>query len=353
MLTVTLYTRKECHLCEQAKADLELLQEKYPHRLVEIDIDQDPLLQKNYLAEIPVIEVGPYVLKAPFDKQKLMMTLGAAGDRRGQLDKLGREDHIERVRRGQTISGSDRVMAWVSRHYLAMVNLFMLLYFGLPILAPVFMKVGATLPANVIYTIYKPLCHQFGFRSFFLFGEQPYYPLKEAGMTGIETFDQITGFVDLHNPVAYSRLQARNFIGNATVGYKMAFCERDLGIYAAMFLFGVLYALTGRRLKPLHWMLWILIGLAPIGLDGFSQLFSQMDWSWLASVLPYRESTPFLRLLTGGLFGFTTAWFAYPYMEESMAETRQFFIKKFESIRQNQLAPRETSPQGTPPSAAA
>ena len=352
MLTVTLYTRKECRLCEQAKADLESIQENYPHRLVEIDIDSDPLLQKNYLAEIPVIEVGPYVLKAPFDKQKLMMTLGAAGDRRGQLDKLGREDHLERVRRGQRISGSDRMMDWVSRHYLALINLFMLLYFGLPFLAPVFMKIGATLPATVIYTIYKPLCHQFGFRSFFLFGEQPYYPLKEAGLTGIKTFDQITGFIDLRNPVAYSRLQARDFIGNASVGYKMAFCERDLGIYAAMFLFGIVYAATGRRLKPLHWMLWILIGMAPIGLDGFSQLFNQMDWSWLASILPYRESTPFLRVLTGGLFGFTTAWFAYPYMEESMAETRQFFIKKFESIRQSQLS-APSSAQGTPPGTAA
>ena len=74
MLTVTLYTRKDCHLCDQAKTDLESLQSQYPHRLVEIDIDQDLTLQKAYLAEIPVIEVGPYVLKAPFDKQKLMMT---------------------------------------------------------------------------------------------------------------------------------------------------------------------------------------------------------------------------------------------------------------------------------------
>ncbi|HLO30585.1 MAG TPA: DUF2085 domain-containing protein [Anaerolineales bacterium] len=337
MLTVTLYTRKECHLCEQAKADLQSLQETYPHRLVEIDIDRDPLLQKKFLAEIPVIEVGPYILKAPLDKQKLMMTLGAAGDRRGQLDKLGSEDHHERVRRGQTISGSDRLMNWISRHYLAFINLFMLLYFGLPILAPVLMKAGATLPANVIYTIYKPLCHQFGFRSFFLFGEQPYYPLQEAGLSGVKTFEQITGFVDLRNPIAYSRLQARQFTGNETVGYKMALCERDMGIYGAMLLFGVVYALTGRRIKPLHWMLWILIGLVPIGLDGFSQLFSQMEWSWLVSILPYRESTPFLRVLTGGLFGLTTAWFAYPYMEESMAETRQFFIKKFESVRQNNL----------------
>ena len=338
MLTVTLYTRKDCRPCEQAKADLESIQEKYPHRLVEIDIDSDSTLQKKYLSEIPVVEVGPYILKAPFDKQKLMMTLGAAGDRRGQLDQLGREDHLERVRRGQEITRTDRMMDWFSRHYLAVVNVFMLLYFGLPILAPTLMKAGATLPANVIYTIYKPLCHQFGFRSFFLFGEQPYYPLAEAGISGVKTFEQVTGFQDLEDPVAYSRFQARQFTGNETVGYKMALCERDMAIYGAIVLFGILYAATGRRIKPLHWIVWVLIGMGPIGLDGFSQLFSQMNWQWLASIGPYRESTPFLRVLTGGLFGFTTAWFAYPYMEESMAETRQFFIKKFASIRQNNLS---------------
>ncbi len=338
MLTVTLYTRKDCHLCEQAKADLESLQSQYPHRLVEIDIDSDPVLQKKYLTEIPVVEVGPYTLKAPFDKQKLTMTLGAAGDRRGQLDKLGREDYHDRVRRGQTITRSDRVMAWVSRHYLAVINLFILLYVGLPVLAPVLMKAGATLPANIIYTMYKPLCHQFGFRSFFLFGEQAYYPLKEAGIPGVKTFDQVTGFTDLSSPVAYSRFQARQFTGNETVGYKMALCERDMAIYGALLLFGVIYGLTGRRIPQLHWLLWILIGIGPIGLDGFSQLFSQMNWAWLAHILPYRESTPLLRVLTGALFGLMTAWFAFPEMEKSFVESRQFFIKKFESIRQNNLS---------------
>lgn len=333
MLTVTLYTRKDCHLCEQAKADLESLQSKVPHRLVEIDIDRDPALLKKYLAEIPVIEVGPYVLKAPFDRQKLMMTLGAAGDRRGQLDKLGRQDHHDRVRRGQSVSGSDRAMFWISRHYLAVVNVFMFLYFGLAVFAPVLMKAGAALPANVLYTIYKPLCHQFGFRSFFLFGDQAVYPLEEAGLSNLLTFEEITGFEDLHNPVAPARLQARQFVGNETVGYKMALCERDIAIYSGIFLFGLVYALTNRRLKPLHWMAWVLIGMGPIGLDGFSQLFSQLEWSALESILPYRESTPFLRVLTGGLFGVATAWFAYPYMEESMSETRQFFIKKFAAIR--------------------
>jgi uncharacterized membrane protein len=290
------------------------------------------LLQKAYLLEIPVVEVGPYVLKAPFDKQKIAMTLGAARDRRGQLDKLGREDHHDRIRRGQTISGGDRFMYWMSRHYLAVLNAFMFLYFGLALLAPVLMKIGATAPANVLYGIYKPLCHQFGFRSFFLFGEQTYYPLEEAGIANVRTFDEVTGFKDLHNPGAYSRLQARQFTGNPTVGYKMALCERDMAIYSAIFLFGIIYALTGRRIKPLHWMAWVILGMGPIGLDGFSQLFSQMDWSFLASILPYRESTPFLRLFTGALFGLTTAWFAYPYMEQSFNETRQFFIKKFAAL---------------------
>jgi hypothetical protein len=38
--------------------------------------------------------------------------------------------------------------------------------------------------------------------------------------------------------------------------------------------------------------------------------------------------------LTGALFGFATAWFAYPSIEDSMSETRQFFIKKIATISQ-------------------
>jgi len=335
MLTITLYTRRDHPASLDAKNNLESLKEKFPHRLVEVDVDADPAIQRAYGDDVPVVEVGPYRLKSPFDKQKLMMTIGAATDRRGQLDRLGRDDHFDRVRRGQIISGADRAMHWVSRHYLALLNLVMLLYFGLPMLAPALMNAGLTGPAAIIYTIYKPLCHQFGFRSFFLFGEQAYYPLAEAGIPNVRTFEEASGITDIHDPTNYSRLQARNFIGNETMGYKMALCERDTAIYSSIFIFGLIYAATGRRLKPLHWMAWLLIGIAPIGLDGFSQLFSQMEWSWLQTLIPYRESTPLLRVLTGALFGFSTAWFAYPYMEDSMAESRQFFVKKFASISQN------------------
>lgn len=329
LLTVTLYTRKDCHLCEQAKTDLAALQEKYPHRLVEVDIDRDPSLQAKYLLEIPVVEVGPYHLQAPFTRQDLQMTLGAAVDRRSQLQRLDEQGYEASLRRGHTITLADRLSFWFSRHYLALLNLVMALYVGLPFLAPVFMKTGLEIPARVIYTVYSPLCHQFGFRSFYLFGEQPYYPLREAGVKNLKTFEEVTGITDLHNPNSISRLQARQFIGNETVGYKVALCERDVAIYVGIVVFGLFFALIRRRLPPLHWALWIGMGLLPIGLDGFSQLLSQFNLPWVSLLLPYRESTPFLRVLTGFLFGFATAWFAYPTLEETMRETRQFFVKKF------------------------
>jgi uncharacterized membrane protein len=326
--------REDCHLCEQAKADLQSLQERYPHRLVEVDIDSDPALQRAYLVEIPVVEVGPYRLKAPFDRQKLTMTLGAASDRREQLQEIGGEAYAARVKRGQQISGADRVISWFSQHYLAVLNLIMLVYVGLPFLAPVLMESGVTPPARALYTLYSPLCHQFGFRSFYLFGEQAYYPLKEAGLDVVD-FETATGISGLSDPNNSSRLAARRYVGDETVGYKVALCERDVAIYAAILFFGLLFGLTGRRFPQLHWSLWILLGLGPIGLDGFSQLFSQFNWQPLAAVLPYRESTPFLRVLTGFLFGFLTAWFAYPNIEESMQETRQFFVKKFAQVKAN------------------
>jgi uncharacterized membrane protein len=329
MITVTLYTRKDCNLCDEVKEHLASLTAEYPHRLAEVDIDSDPAALKRYFDKIPVVEVGPYTLYAPITKGQLQVTLGAASDRSGQLHKVGGAEYEAALRRSQEVTASDRVSFWLSRHYLTVVVLFLAIYVGLPYLAPVLMKQGLVTPAKAIYTIYSPLCHQFGFRSFFLYGEQNYYPLPEAGMDNVKTFDQVTGLTNLENPTSPSRLAAREFTGNEEVGYKVALCERDVAIYFGLILFAIVFALTGRRIPALHWTLWLVIAIGPIGLDGFSQLLSQFNFLWVASLLPYRESTPFLRVLTGGLFGFGTAWFAIPYMEETMAETRQYFIKKF------------------------
>ena len=329
MLNVTLYMREPCELCDQVKKDLKVLETRFPHHLAEVNIDSDPTLKEKYGDQIPIVEVGPYKLKAPITPQALEMTLGAAKDRRGQLEQFGGDKYQERVRKGETITRSDRIYFWIAEHYLAIINLLVFIYVGLPYLAPILMKIGADVPAKVIYTIYSPLCNQFAFRSFFLFGEQPYYPLKEAGVVGVRTLDQVTGYQNLADPFNISRLYARQFIGNATLGYKVALCERCIAIYAAIVLFGLIYGLTKRRLPSPHWILWFLIGIVPIGIDGFYQLLSQFNWPWLAAYLPYYESTPFMRVLTGGLFGLMTAWFAFPAVEESMKDTREILIKKF------------------------
>jgi hypothetical protein len=172
MISVTLYSRAGCKLCEEAEADLKALQDVIPHRLTVIDIDSEQSFRDLYDLEIPVIEAGPFKLKAPFTRQELQMTLGAAADRRAQLEKINDKAFQMNTSGSQAISSSDRFSYWIARHYLAIFNLFLVLYVGIPFLAPVFKKVGWNGPAEVVYKIYSPLCHQWAFRSFFLFGEQ-------------------------------------------------------------------------------------------------------------------------------------------------------------------------------------
>ena len=323
MITVTLYTRRNCPLCDEAKEHLASLQAEINHRLVEVRVDDDPDLFRQFGDRVPVLEVGPYRKFAPFTRQELAVTLGAARDRQNSLERIDSSQYQERVRRGQMIDGGDRITWWISRNYLWVLNLILFLYVTLPFAAPVLMKVNLPQPAKVIYLMYSPFCHQLGFRSFFLFGEQPYYPRAAAHIAGVKTFAEATGVNE------NDLLASRNYLGDATVGYKVAICERDIALYLGILIFSLIFAFTGRRFKPLPFWAWVLFGIMPIAVDGFSQLFSQLGIAGLATVLPYRESTPFLRVLTGFLFGFTTAWFAIPLIEQSMRESRAQLVKKF------------------------
>ncbi len=325
MINVTLYTRRDCHLCEQAAQDLQALQKEYSFRLTVVDIDADAALQKAYALEVPVVEIGPYTLRAPFTVPDLKMTLGAALDRQAHLERLDGDSYRAKVERRNAVTTADRVSYWLSRHYLLLINAFLFLYVGLPFLAPTLKAVGADGPAEVIYKIYRPLCHQWAFRSWFLFGEQAYYPHEAAGIEGVVSFEEATGISDANDP---ARIQARLFEGNPVMGYKVALCQRDTAIWGSMLLFGVLYALSGRRIPQIHWMIWIFLGVAPPALDGLSQLLSQLPSDAIHAVLPYRESTPFLRSLTGFLFGWFTAWFMFPLFEEAMADTRRLLSPK-------------------------
>jgi len=103
------------------------------------------------------------------------------------------------------------------------------------------------------------------------------------------------------------------------MGYKTALCERDLLIYGAMLLAGLLYGLVRDRLRPAPIWLYLILGLGPIGLDGFSQLLSYPPFEFW----PVRETLPTYRAVTGALFGVMNVWLAFPYLQISMRETME------------------------------
>jgi len=332
MITVILYARDDCHLCEIAKQELDTLQNSYPHKLMVVDVESNEDLKRAYGFDVPVIEVGPYKISTPFTQQDIRMTLGAAIDRKNQLETINDPTYQDMVERGKTWSNLDKFTYWLAKHYLLLINIFVLMYVGFPFLAPLLQKNGLELPARIIYKSYGVVCHQLAFRSFFIFGEQWVYPRAVTGLDNLITYQEISGFGE--SSLGEDLYYAHKFIGNETAGYKVALCQRDLAIYMAILLFGILFGLVGRRIPPLHWMIWILIGLVPIGIDGLSQLISQPP----ISLLPYRESTPFLRILTGSLFGFCTAWFGYPLVELTMEDTRRILAAKYVRIHKTEIS---------------
>lgn len=78
MLTITLYTKEGCGLCDEVKHELAGLAAAYPHSLQETDITQDPDLFARYRFMIPVVTIGQTTLKAPITGEALQMALETA-----------------------------------------------------------------------------------------------------------------------------------------------------------------------------------------------------------------------------------------------------------------------------------
>jgi uncharacterized membrane protein len=213
------------------------------------------------------------------------------------------------------VLATQRFVHWLAKHWLALANLFILVYVGVTFAAPVFMKLGWTGPARAIYTVYKPLCHQLAFRSLFLFGEKHFYARAE--------YEERYGLED----AAWSDvfIHARDNIGDETLGYKVAFCQRDIAIYGALFLGGLAFGLLRRRgLRSMPLWLFILAGVLPMAIDGGTQFISLVIPGF-----PTRESVWQLRIITGALFGFAIAWLAYPYIQTGMDETRETLAQRY------------------------
>jgi glutaredoxin len=55
VVTITLYSRPECHLCADALAALRALQAELDFELEELDITRDEALHRSYFERIPVV----------------------------------------------------------------------------------------------------------------------------------------------------------------------------------------------------------------------------------------------------------------------------------------------------------
>ena len=77
---LVLYGRRDCHLCDEARAGLEqLAADGVSFELEEVDIDSDDELLKRYLERIPVVELNGEIVSELFLD---------AGGLRARLDTL-------------------------------------------------------------------------------------------------------------------------------------------------------------------------------------------------------------------------------------------------------------------------
>jgi uncharacterized membrane protein len=227
--------------------------------------------------------------------------------------------------------------------YLANKNWFILfsigyaIFIGLPFLAPVLMELELTQAANLIYSVYKLLCHQLPQRSIFLFGEETMYSLTE-----IQSNWQLTT-----NP-----LILRKFIGNPQMGWKVAWSDRMVSMYTSILLISWIWYPLRNKIKsfPL-WGFGLL--LLPMALDGITHVISDFSGIgqgfrdsnlWLAQLTNFRFQSSFyagdalgsfnswMRLFSGITFGAGVVLFGFPYVEEIFEDNLNRMTAKQEKL---------------------
>ena len=214
---------------------------------------------------------------------------------------------------------------WLACHW---VEVFLVIY-GLwvftPFLAPIFMRIGWDEAGKAIYFIYSFFCHQLPERSFFLFGEKIMYTLSEIQ----------SAWQDTINPMIL-----RQFVGNESIGWKIAWSDRMISFYTSIWLFVVAWSPFRRKIKPLSFLGFAFF-LLPIALDGGSHILSDFAGigqgfrdtnQWLAILTNNALPSSFLigdalgsfnswaRIITGLLAGLGIVWFAFPHVEASFGK---------------------------------
>ena len=76
MLKLTLYSKKDCRLCDIAKKGLNELQNEIAFSITEVDIEKDLIANEKYRHLIPVIEMdGKVIFTGRIDREKLKNAL--------------------------------------------------------------------------------------------------------------------------------------------------------------------------------------------------------------------------------------------------------------------------------------
>jgi uncharacterized membrane protein len=237
---------------------------------------------------------------------------------------------------------------WISSHGFEVFLIIYGTWVWLPFLAPVFMNLGWTGTGKAIYFVYSFFCHQLPERSLFFFGEKTMYALNE-----IQAAWQNTS-----NPMIL-----RQFIGNAELGWKVAWSDRMISFYTSVWLFALAWWPLRRRVRLLPWWGLILL-LLPMMIDGSTHMVSDLAGIgagfrdsnlWLARLTNYSLPQAFyagdalgsfnswMRLLSGLLAGIGINWFVLPYIFQSQTQSRELgnleYARVIEQIRNKSLPP--------------
>ena len=79
LLRITVYSKRDCHLCDEAKGVLKRFAASYPLQINEQDIESDPALFEKFHDEIPVIFLeNRKLFKYRIDEKKFRKAIEAA-----------------------------------------------------------------------------------------------------------------------------------------------------------------------------------------------------------------------------------------------------------------------------------
>lgn len=201
-----------------------------------------------------------------------------------------------------------KVFSFLGKYITEIMVVFLTIYAIMPFFSPLLFSFNPdSVVAKNIQNIYTLFCHQRPQSSLFLFGgedSQFFYTLEELKELEIVPQDSLVS-------------RGLGYWGNEEVGYKVAYCIRDVGIYSALSLMGlllVIYMNLKKKIVKVHWSI-ILLLMLPMALDGifqFAVMFFDIGWVPEAYLLSMHK-----KLVTGILFGIGGALLVFPNLKDA------------------------------------